>query len=71
MLSSMFGRWPLAEFKSLAPEVQQAFWQESASDKAGLKKSCGEDARPCDGGEPTSTGGRAVLAFERMGEDGL
>ena len=34
----MFGRWPLVEFKSLAPEVQQAFWQESSSDKAGLKK---------------------------------
>ena len=38
MLSNMFGAWPLPEFKELSAQVQQQFWQESSSDKEGLKK---------------------------------
>ena len=39
MLYSMFGRWPLDEFKDLDDTILQKFWQTPVSDRTELKKS--------------------------------
>ena len=37
-LTKLFGSWPIAGFKGLDEETQQAFWQSAGTDKESLKK---------------------------------
>jgi len=42
MLSTMFGGWPIEDFKHLTPELQTKFWQAATSDVTSLKKAVEE-----------------------------